>query len=113
MKEIEDCKDMDDWLMHCQTMLKASFGMNYLQFYELISFIANRRLDSVINNVPEKSFDKWYLGKNHCFFDLRRIKIVLKSLIENTSEKNINCLLWKQNEPQQLLNKITETVNDG
>lgn len=112
MKEIEDCKDMDDWPSHCQTMLKASFGMNYLQFYELLSFIADSRLNSVINNVPEKNFDKWYIGRNHCLFDLQRIKVVLKSFMENTSEKNINSLFWKKNEIQLLLDRINVTLNN-
>lgn len=105
-KEIEDCKDMDDWITHCQIMLKASFGMNYLQFYEFLSFIAKKRLNSVINSVPVKSFETWLLGENHCLFDLRQIKVVLKSLIDDASDKGIHTLLWKDGEAQSLLDRI-------
>ena len=102
---------MDDWVTHCQLMLKASFGMNYIQFYEILSFIAENRLNSVINSVPIKNFGKWHLGKNHCLFDLRQIKIVLESLIDDASEKGISTLLWKQEEAQLLLDKIIAKIN--
>lgn len=111
IQEIEDCKDMDDWAMHCQTMLKASFGMNYFQFYEFISFIAERRINSVINNVPVKSFDKWCLGNNHCLFDLRQIRIVLKYLINDAEDKSICTLLWTGDEAVQLLDKIDQRIS--
>ena len=112
IKEIEDCRDMDDWTMHCQVMLKASFGINYFQFYEFLSFIAETRLNSVINSVPVKSFEKWYLGINHCLFDLRQIKVVLKSFVEDTTQKGINTFLWKDNEAQDLLDKINTKINE-
>jgi hypothetical protein len=111
IKEIEDYREMDDWTTHCQIMLKASFGMNYIQFYEFLSFIAEKRLNSVIHNVPAKSFNKWHLGRNHCLFDISQIKYVLESLMKDAIEKGINTFLWKENEIQVLLDKISLKIN--
>ncbi|KAL7294061.1 hypothetical protein TKK_0012099 [Trichogramma kaykai] len=111
MKEIEDCKDMDNWNNHCQIMLKASFGINYIQFYEFLLFIAEQRIQSVINNVPLVSFKKWSLGRNHCLFDLRQIRNVLQSFIEDVKEKNISSLVFKNYNVEDLILRIDESLS--
>ncbi|XP_023247749.1 jmjC domain-containing protein 4-like [Copidosoma floridanum] len=111
IKEIRDIKSLDGWTMDCQRVLKADFGMNYFQFYEFLSFIAEKRLNSVINNVPIKSFKQWNLGRKHCLFDLRQIEIVLENFIEDSSEKEISSMLWKNNEAQLLENRIKSVIN--
>ncbi|KAJ8679824.1 hypothetical protein QAD02_015611 [Eretmocerus hayati] len=110
MKEIKDCMDMEDWAMHCQIMLKASFGMDYFQYYELLSFIAEKRINSVINNVPVVTFERWQLGKNHCLFDLQRIKSALELLINDAQEREISSLLWENNQAHVLLQKVNEVL---
>ncbi|KNC29011.1 putative JmjC domain-containing protein 4 [Lucilia cuprina] len=50
VKEIDDCRQMDNFIEHCQTMLRASFGLNYLDFLQLLECIANRRLRQFNNN---------------------------------------------------------------
>lgn len=42
-KEIHDCKDMENWNDQCQVMLKALSGMNYADFFTLLSTIAHHR----------------------------------------------------------------------
>ena len=102
---------MDNWANHCQIMLKASCGMDYFQFYEFLLFIAEQRLKSVINNVPIISFKKWYLGHNHCIFDLRQIKIVFESLVKDAKANGISTLFWKKNEDEQLLARIDKAIS--
>lgn len=42
-KEIQDCKDMENWDDQCQVILKALSGMNYVDFFKLLSTIAHHR----------------------------------------------------------------------
>ncbi|XP_043476912.1 2-oxoglutarate and iron-dependent oxygenase JMJD4 [Leptopilina heterotoma] len=106
MKEIEDCKEMENWTSHCQLMLKASYGMNYSQFFHFLSFIAERRIKSLNHEIFNISFDSWILGKNHSLFDLRQIKIVLEHLTKDANEKGIYNFLWQNNEVENLLKNI-------
>lgn len=48
--EIDDCRQMDNFMEHCQTMLRASFGINYLDFLELLQAIAEKRCGLMVNN---------------------------------------------------------------
>ncbi|XP_013114227.2 2-oxoglutarate and iron-dependent oxygenase JMJD4 homolog [Stomoxys calcitrans] len=48
--EIDDCRQMDNFTEHCQTMLRASFGLNYLDFLQLLQTISTRRLGKYNNN---------------------------------------------------------------
>lgn len=104
IKEVNDCRDMNDWTGHCQLMLKTLYGMDYIQFYDFLSFIATKRLEQIIKKEPIISFKKWYLGINHCLFDLRQIKAVLEDFIKDTKEKSI--LIYLNDKAQELLCKI-------
>lgn len=110
MKEIEDCKEMENWTSHCQLMLKASYGMNYSQFFHFLSFIAERRINALNHKITNVSFDIWILGENHCLFDLRQIKIVLEHLTKDANDKGIYNLLWKNNEVENLLKNIVSKI---
>ncbi|PIK40416.1 putative jmjC domain-containing protein 4 [Apostichopus japonicus] len=55
-KSIDDCRDMDGWEKQCQLILKASSGMDYQEFFQLLVSVSRRRfqvirdgLDEVIN----------------------------------------------------------------
>lgn len=110
MKEVEDCRDMSNWIEHCQLMLKVSHGMNYIQFYSFISFIAARRLDVITKKTRVISFERYEFGINHCLFDLRMLKVVLEDFIEETKEKSIYSLISKDDEPIDLLKRITSVL---
>lgn len=93
--------------------LKASFGMNYLQFYELLSFISERRLNIILKNEPLYSFNKWCLGIKHCYFDLRQIQRVLKCFINDAKQNSIYDFICPKNEAELLFNKITTILNEN
>ncbi|KAL4216910.1 JmjC domain-containing protein 4 [Mactra antiquata] len=42
--EIEDCKNMEGWTEQCQLILKATAGMDYLQFIDMLKVITSHRL---------------------------------------------------------------------
>uniref|UniRef100_A0A1A9V7E0 Uncharacterized protein n=1 Tax=Glossina austeni TaxID=7395 RepID=A0A1A9V7E0_GLOAU len=50
---IEDCCQMDNFNEHCQTMLRAPFALNYLDFIQLIETITERRLHCCTENGSE------------------------------------------------------------
>lgn len=114
MKEVDDCRDMNDWAEHCQLMLKTSYGMDYTLFFDFIVFITKRRLDIVLNkDNPEylrrfapTNFKKYQFGINHCLFDLEAIRLVLMDFITETEEKSIYSLICEREQAHKLLNKI-------
>nr|CAD7570431.1 unnamed protein product [Timema californicum] len=73
-KEVEDYSAIDGWEDHCQLMLRATYGMNYEEFYNFLHFIATRRLDYLGNNNPNIMFGEWKIGINHAIFDLVQLK---------------------------------------
>lgn len=72
-KEIEDCKDMENFNEQCQVVLRASFGIDYKNFYEFLKYIAFKRM-SMDNECN--------LGKNHLIFDLKSLLSVLEIFVE-------------------------------
>ncbi|XP_057324903.1 2-oxoglutarate and iron-dependent oxygenase JMJD4-like isoform X1 [Microplitis mediator] len=106
MKEISDCYNMDNWMSQCQTILKASHGMDYLQFYEFLSFIIKKRLNSISSNKPCTNFDTWEFGLNHVLFDLKQAKCVLNCLIIDSRDNNIYDIVFRDNRPENLIQRI-------
>lgn len=89
-REIADCRDMENFDEHCQLMLKASFGMSFNDFLEILVHIANKRINALQENCSFKVFDKFSFGENHMKFDLQAIKDVLTRLKENNSVRKFS-----------------------
>nr|XP_022918981.1 jmjC domain-containing protein 4 homolog isoform X1 [Onthophagus taurus]XP_022918982.1 jmjC domain-containing protein 4 homolog isoform X1 [Onthophagus taurus] len=89
-KEIEDCKEMENFEDHCQVMLKASFGIDLQGFYEMLSYIAGKRINLLKNNVEIILFDCYSLGENHAIFDLKCILEIFELFIQNGFVRFIN-----------------------
>ncbi|XP_015515621.2 2-oxoglutarate and iron-dependent oxygenase JMJD4 [Neodiprion pinetum] len=110
MREVEDCRDMDGWDDHCQLMLKASHGMDYVQFYKFLSFLSKKRMALIMKDTPVISFHTWYLGRNHCFYDLKQIRLVLDDMIRDVEEKCIHSLIFSENEARFLVDEINKIL---
>lgn len=106
MKEIADCYNMDNWKSQCQTILKASHGMDYLQFYDFLSFIIKKRINSINDNKTCTNFDTWEFGINHILFDLKRAKFVLSYLIVDSKDNDIYDIVFRDNRPENLIECI-------
>ncbi|EFN85605.1 JmjC domain-containing protein 4 [Harpegnathos saltator] len=113
MKEVDDCKDMKNWNEHCQLMLKTSYGMDYKQFFEFISFIAKNRLHAMAKNNQIINFNKYLLGRNHCLFDLRALKNVLKNFVTDVQDLSVHNLMCKNDEARALLKHITSILESS
>ena len=85
VKEIEDCRDMENFSEHCQLMMKSSFGMNFKDFFDIIFHIINKRIESLTHNNMTEAFDKFYFGRNHILSDLKIISKFLVDLVKNPS----------------------------
>lgn len=104
IKEIDDCRQMDYFMDHCQTMLRASFGLNYLDFLQLLESITKRRLRKFITNNTTASndllslssaslsstmssaliyFDQYIPNDYHVQHDLERIYQVLELMLQD------------------------------
>lgn len=110
MNEIKDCCDMDNWHSQCQLLLKASNGINYIEFYKFLYFILTKRIDSLNNNKPCYSFDNFTLGYNHCIFDIKSAKYVLDNFIEDVNDKNIFDIVIYDNNVDELIEKINDIL---
>ncbi|XP_063236248.1 2-oxoglutarate and iron-dependent oxygenase JMJD4 isoform X2 [Bacillus rossius redtenbacheri] len=86
-KEVEDCKEMDGWEEHCQVMLRATYGINYREFFSFLHFIAKERLRFIEEDKQISLFGDWLLGKHHAVFDLKQLKKVLDMLIRDSDAK--------------------------
>ncbi|XP_076397059.1 jumonji domain containing 4 [Megachile rotundata] len=106
MKEVNDCKDMNDWAEQCQLILKSTYGMDYFLFFDFLKFIAQTRLNMFSQKEEVISFNKYKFGSNHCIFDLHSIKLVLIDFIRDMEEKSIYHLICEKNQGHKLLNKI-------
>lgn len=81
--EIADCADMDDFDGHCELMLRADYGMNVAGFVELLRRVAERRL----HDGGGAAFDGFVFGPQHCSFDLRQIRRVLRDVDDAMGER--------------------------
>lgn len=87
-KEISDCQQMDNFEAHCQTMLRASFGINYLDFIELLEFIAARRLANLQDQNKSNSFilfDRYQMNDYHVQSDLECLRHLLADMLQEPS----------------------------
>ncbi|XP_017132631.1 2-oxoglutarate and iron-dependent oxygenase JMJD4 homolog [Drosophila elegans] len=82
-REISDCQQMDDFEAHCQTMLRASFGINYLDFIELLEFIAARRLAEETAATKFLLFDSYRMNDYHVQYDLECLRRITRTLSED------------------------------
>ncbi|KAM8716713.1 hypothetical protein ACLKA7_003564 [Drosophila subpalustris] len=87
-KVISDCQQMDNFEAHCQTMLRASFGINYLDFIELLEFIAARRLAARKDQKMTTSFllfDRYQMNDYHLQSDLECVRQLLGHMLQEPS----------------------------
>lgn len=86
IKEIDDCKDMENFDEHCQLMLKASYGMDLNGFIKMLIYICKNRVSAYRDEAKILHFERYRLGKNHILFDLKAIRNVFISMIEMREE---------------------------
>lgn len=77
LREIDDCKDMDDFEEHCQIMLKSEFGLDFHMFLDILKCILKNRLKILEHNTRLVLNDA-KLGRQHAIYDVNAIHRVLK-----------------------------------
>ena len=78
---MDDCRDDKvEWNAICQGLLRASYGMNYIDFLDLVTNILQSRLAVIRGTTEAVSFDGRNLGVNHCMYDIARAREVLQTL---------------------------------
>lgn len=103
LREIDDCKDMDEFEDHCQLMLKCDFGLDFQMFLDILEHISANRLKIVKNN-SNLVLNEATLGREHAIYDLYAIKRVLNDF-------NKMCLLKElQKRSQTVMLQIDEVI---
>lgn len=104
-REIDDCRDMENFDEHCQLMLKSSFGMNFADFLAILTHIADKRIKALRDKINFQVFDEFSFGENHMIYDLKEIAQVLTRLRENNS-------VSKFDEIVDLINLYVDKINE-
>ncbi|KAJ1528812.1 hypothetical protein ONE63_007189 [Megalurothrips usitatus] len=103
-KEVDDCRDMDDWHAHCQLMLRATHGLHFEEFFDLLQCIAEPRIMQIKGYGKVKMFGDWELGSTHAMWDLHRISKTLNIFLK---DENLTKLSWvAEKKPHELKRKI-------
>lgn len=85
LKEIADCRDMEDFDEHCQLMLRSVFGLDFKTFLDILSCVAENRID-MLNGADVTWMNDVRLGKTHAKFDLKAIHDVLIDFKQTENE---------------------------
>lgn len=105
LHEIHDCRDMEDFNGHCQLMLKASYGINFEDFFNLLEVILRNRLECLTEKCNMKLND-FVHNENHCHFD---IKVILNVL--QLAQPNLDSYTEVQQKCSKLIKSIENVCN--
>lgn len=99
-REINDCREMENFDEHCQLMLKMIYGLNIFEFVEIITHIVRKRVDKFKHDKEIKMFDEFHIGQNIAIFDIQMAgkvlnEIVLQDFIDDKLKLIINVNLAK------------------
>lgn len=110
-EEIKDCEDMDNFLDHCQVMLRALFSLDFTEFYSFILYIACKRIEFLQNGTVIILPENRQLGRNHVLFDLWSINNTLKLFNEHEDVEQISGLKHVKISPKTLMDNIKSTIS--
>lgn len=88
LKEIDDCKEMDGFEQHCQVMLKASYGIDFMEFLELLHVVGRRRKRILNGDSRIGDGSEFHFGLNHCRFDVAAIVGAVQKLEKHCGESD-------------------------
>lgn len=92
LREIDDCKDMDNFDEHCQLMLKSDFGLDFEMFLEILQCIVAKRI-GILQGDRGVILNETKLGRNHAIFDLRSISGVLNEMNNKCSTEKLKQII--------------------
>lgn len=110
--EIADCQDMEDWNEQCQCLLNATYGMDYFHFYQFIKYIAEVRIEHLLQHTPLIVYGDWQIGTNHILYDLKQVKSILNCLIGDEDFKSLPFCEKEQDTVSRILNNISDLISD-
>ena len=74
--------DSDEFLAQCQTLLRATHGMDLSEFAELLCFMVRRRLEALrVGGEGAVGLDGWQYGRGHLLYDAHRAGRELRRLL--------------------------------
>ena len=95
-KELEDVRagsTVGEWNATCESVLRASHGMNVADFSDLLYRIGRKRLEilspnraSVAGGDGAGALDGWKLGRRHAAFDADRVRDTLRAMVEGLAD---------------------------
>lgn len=101
-KEINDCKDADNYHEECQMILNATFGLDFKEFFSLLSHISLKRL-SYLEEIVKHCKINDVMNKNHVIYDLESLCCTLKKFLHN---EDVVYITGMYIDIENLINKI-------
>lgn len=113
LREIDDCKDMDGFEMHCQLMLKSDFGLDFHMFLDILNCIMNNRIKILKTN--NRILNEYILGERHAIYDLNAIRGVLdnfhsKCTLEELQKSSQMMISQIDDVFSKVMSKATNTI---
>uniref|UniRef100_A0A2P2ICK6 2-oxoglutarate and iron-dependent oxygenase JMJD4 n=2 Tax=Hirondellea gigas TaxID=1518452 RepID=A0A2P2ICK6_9CRUS len=109
-KSISDCIGMDKWGEQCQLLLKATHGMDLMEYYKLIQAIAHRRMHALKCNEDVVVMDGHRQGRNHTLYDASKLQTTLELLINDARIADLETFEQIEEHPTKLLDQITDVL---
>lgn len=76
LREIDDCKDMNNFDEHCQLLLKLDFGLDFNTLLQILQCIIDNRR-KILQDNHKMILNEIKLGRSHAIFDLASIRRIL------------------------------------
>lgn len=106
VKEISDCRDMDDFDGHCQLMLRSEFGLNFDMLIDLLDVVVDNRIRVLTVEQEAVLVNDVLMGKGHAAYDLKVAVRVLDDIKDKCKD-----LLWKE-KCEDVLQKLTGFIRN-
>ncbi|XP_067001923.2 2-oxoglutarate and iron-dependent oxygenase JMJD4 isoform X3 [Anabrus simplex] len=110
-KEVDDCRDMEEWEEHCQLILRASYGIDYEEFYTFLHCIVTKRLDYFLHEKPVMLFGGWLLGKEHILFDIKQLQKVLQLFLTDSDTIKLKFFKNLGSDHENLIEEIDSVIS--
>ncbi|KAF2364708.1 hypothetical protein FHG87_004540 [Trinorchestia longiramus] len=105
-----DCRSMEKWYDQCQLVLKASHGMDFLEYYSLIHAIAEPRIAALQNGEDVEVLDGRRQGKAHTLYDVARLRDAVTVLLDHGRHEELDSFEQLPQHPTQLLDKLVNVL---
>ncbi|XP_047737301.1 2-oxoglutarate and iron-dependent oxygenase JMJD4 isoform X2 [Hyalella azteca] len=107
---ISDCRSMEKWEDQCQLVLKASHGMDFIEYYHFLRAIAKPRIESLRSGSDLTVLDGHRQGRRHTEYDVQRLRDALLALLDDHHVGHLDTFESLAEPPAALLDQLNDLL---